>query len=168
MKNPARGGASAVVRAFNDGPTGPNWLHDQGLGCRGCWKWGGERNSMSYWFTAQASNAGVSDVFPMDGLDVSQWPRRGSNPHGDYSPRDFKSRASADFATRPELRFSEQIAAGRMLDMVTPRAIGGKLDFIRHSGFVRICGSLGLLQNTGVQFLFPAFLRANAFPLLFH
>ena len=31
-----------------------------------------------------------------------QWPRRGSNPHGDRSPRDFKSRASASFATRPE------------------------------------------------------------------
>ena len=30
-----------------------------------------------------------------------QWPRRGSNPHGDSSPRDFKSRASASFATRP-------------------------------------------------------------------
>ena len=30
-----------------------------------------------------------------------QWPRRGSNPHGDSSPRDFKSRASAYFATRP-------------------------------------------------------------------
>ena len=29
------------------------------------------------------------------------WPRRESNPHGDHSPRDFKSRASACFATRP-------------------------------------------------------------------
>jgi hypothetical protein len=33
----------------------------------------------------------------------TKWPRRGSNPHGDRSPRDFKSRASASFATRPEL-----------------------------------------------------------------
>ena len=30
-----------------------------------------------------------------------QWPRRDLNPHGDNSPRDFKSRASASFATRP-------------------------------------------------------------------
>ncbi len=29
------------------------------------------------------------------------WPRRDSNPHGDCSPQDFKSGASACFATRP-------------------------------------------------------------------
>ena len=33
-----------------------------------------------------------------------QWPRRDLNPHGDDSPRDFKSRASASFATRPAAR----------------------------------------------------------------
>ena len=30
-----------------------------------------------------------------------QWPRRGSNPHTGYPIRDFKSRASANSATRP-------------------------------------------------------------------
>lgn len=30
-----------------------------------------------------------------------EWPERGSNPHGGYPPRDFKSRAYANFAIRP-------------------------------------------------------------------
>ncbi len=30
------------------------------------------------------------------------WPERGSNPHGGFPPRDFKSRASANFAIRPD------------------------------------------------------------------
>ena len=33
-----------------------------------------------------------------------QWPRRGSNPHTPFGIRDFKSRASASFATRPGFR----------------------------------------------------------------
>ena len=33
---------------------------------------------------------------------VPEWPRRGSNPHTPFGIRDFKSRASASFATRPE------------------------------------------------------------------
>ncbi len=32
---------------------------------------------------------------------ILKWPERGSNPHGGYPPRDFKSRASANFAIRP-------------------------------------------------------------------
>ena len=38
---------------------------------------------------------------PSNAEQFQQWPRRGSNPHGGYPPRDFKSRASANSATRP-------------------------------------------------------------------
>ena len=36
------------------------------------------------------------------GIAVSYWPRRDSNPHGPFGPQDFKSRASANSATRPK------------------------------------------------------------------
>jgi hypothetical protein len=39
-------------------------------------------------------------------IKLHQWPRRDLNPHEDYSPRDFKSRASADSATRPAVAHS--------------------------------------------------------------
>ena len=38
---------------------------------------------------------------PWNAEQFQQWPRRDSNPHGGYPPRDFKSRASANSATRP-------------------------------------------------------------------
>ena len=40
---------------------------------------------------------------PANAEQFQQWPRRGSNPHGGYPPRDFKSRASANSATRPSV-----------------------------------------------------------------
>ena len=47
---------------------------------------------------------GVPELVP-GCIRLHQWPRRGSNPHGGCPPRDFKSRASANSATRPgELR----------------------------------------------------------------
>ena len=41
----------------------------------------------------------------------SEWPRRGSNPHESYLSRDFKSRASANSATRP---FSKSSKTGSL------------------------------------------------------
>jgi hypothetical protein len=34
--------------------------------------------------------------------DIKDWPRRGSNPHSTFVEPDFKSDASACFATRPK------------------------------------------------------------------
>jgi hypothetical protein len=50
---------------------------------------------------APPSLVGASFQLAQACTPLPYWPRRGSNPHGDHSPRDFKSRASACFATRP-------------------------------------------------------------------
>ena len=50
-----------------------------------------------------AIHAARRRTLPIQGFSMgNQWPRRGSNPHTPYGIRDFKSRASASFATRPE------------------------------------------------------------------
>ena len=52
------------------------------------------------WLIPSASLPGQGRFKPCSG-EQAQWPRRELNPHGDCSPQDFKSRASAYFATRP-------------------------------------------------------------------
>jgi hypothetical protein len=47
---------------------------------------------------------------------LKQWPRRGSNPHTPHGIRDFKSRASASFATRPWLRSYRRRLSRRYID----------------------------------------------------
>ncbi|MFM1902344.1 MAG: hypothetical protein RLZZ440_244 [Planctomycetota bacterium] len=44
------------------------------------------------------------------------WPRRGSNPHTPHGIRDFKSRASASFATRPPPRSYRRLPSRRYID----------------------------------------------------
>jgi hypothetical protein len=40
-------------------------------------------------------------VFGFARFVLTNWPKRGSNPHEPYGSRDFKSRASANSAIRP-------------------------------------------------------------------
>ena len=40
-------------------------------------------------------------LFEFAAINVTNWPKRGSNPHEPYGSRDFKSRASANSAIRP-------------------------------------------------------------------
>jgi hypothetical protein len=52
----------------------------------------------------QLENGGVAEARAISDsllIAVTQWPRRGSNPHTACAIRDFKSRASAYSATRP-------------------------------------------------------------------
>ena len=42
-----------------------------------------------------------SSAYTIDTV-AKEWPKRGSNPHDPYGSRDFKSRASANSAIRPE------------------------------------------------------------------
>ena len=51
---------------------------------------------------------------------VFQWPRRGSNPHTPFGIRDFKSRASASFATRPGVPRWYPFAALRLQSRLLP------------------------------------------------
>ena len=65
-----------------------------------------------------------------------EWPRRGSNPHGAFAPRDFKSRASASFATRPQAgSYTRHPAGCKTLATICPvsRLRNFPVSFQRHS-----------------------------------
>ena len=57
---------------------------------------------VSTWQIPPVGLRGQGRSAPRNRGTKQQWPRRELNPHGDCSPQDFKSRASAYFATRPK------------------------------------------------------------------
>ena len=89
----ARTARAATRGREPDGAPGGDRVGWRRTPCRGWAAWAGN--------SGQSRDAARADP---QGTCPLQWPRRGSNPHGDSSPRDFKSRASASFATRPAAR----------------------------------------------------------------